>query len=98
MEVPADLCPHHYRSLFTLEGMLSICLHLHFVIVHLDPSPADADLLFVCLISRLLIFFKANFFENFFQDCQQSVKHFVGPDLGPNCLQRLSGDDKNHRV
>ena len=21
--------------------------------------------------------------------------HFVGPDLGPNCLQRLSEDDKN---
>ena len=21
------------------------------------------------------------------------VRHFVGPDLGPNCLQRLSADD-----
>ena len=21
--------------------------------------------------------------------------HFVGPDLGPNCLQRLSADDKS---
>ena len=21
----------------------------------------------------------------------------VGPDLGPNCLQRLSADDKSHR-
>ena len=21
---------------------------------------------------------------------------FVGPDLGPNCLQRLSADDKSH--
>ena len=21
-------------------------------------------------------------------------RHFVGPDLGPNCLQRLSADDK----
>ena len=22
--------------------------------------------------------------------------HTVGPDLGPNCLQRLSADDKSH--
>ena len=22
------------------------------------------------------------------------ARHFVGPDLGPNCLQRLSADDK----
>ena len=22
----------------------------------------------------------------------------VGPDLGPNCLQRLSADDKSHRL
>ena len=21
----------------------------------------------------------------------------IGPDLGPNCLQRLSAEDKNHR-
>ena len=25
------------------------------------------------------------------------ARHFVGPDLGPNCLQRLSADDKSHR-
>ena len=24
-------------------------------------------------------------------------RHFVGPDLGPNCLQRLSADDKSRR-
>ena len=24
------------------------------------------------------------------------ARHFVGPDLGPNCLQRLSADDKCH--
>ena len=32
--------------------------------------------------------------------CQNSLdpdqaRHFVGPDLGPNCLQRLSGDNKS---
>ena len=24
---------------------------------------------------------------------QDQARHFVGPDLGPNCLQRLSADD-----
>ena len=24
---------------------------------------------------------------------QDQVRHFVGPDLGPNCLQRLSADN-----
>ena len=24
-------------------------------------------------------------------------RHYVGPDLGPNCLQRLSTDDKSRR-
>ena len=52
---------------------------------------------------RLQIFFKIIFFffKKFFQECHQSVKqfdpdqaqHFIGPDLGPNCLQRLSADD-----
>ena len=26
------------------------------------------------------------------------ARHFVGPDLGPNCLQRLSADDKSALV
>ena len=25
-------------------------------------------------------------------------RHFVGPDLGPNCLQRLLADDKSRRL
>ena len=45
-----------------------------------------------------LIFFKINFFENFYQNTVRmsnsldpdQAPHFVGPDLGPNCLQRLS--------
>ena len=37
----------------------------------------------------LLIFFsKINFYEN--------VRRFVGPDFGPNCLQRLSEDDMSN--
>ena len=39
------------------------------------------------------------FFEKIFQEYHQSVKHldpdqarrFVGPDLGPNCLQKIVG-------
>ena len=54
------------------------------------------------LFCHLLIFFKINFFKKFFQEYHQSVsnsldpdqgQHFVGPDLGPNCLQRLLADD-----
>ena len=28
-------------------------------------------------------------------DGSKSGRHFVGPDLGPNCLQRLSADDNS---
>ena len=49
----------------------------------------------------LLIFFKIEIFKKNFQEYHRSIKqfgsksgrHFVGPDLGPNCLQRLSADD-----
>ena len=55
---------------------------------------------FIC---HLLIIFKINFFEKFSQQYHQNVKqfgsrsgpHFVGPDLGPNCLQMQSADDKS---
>ena len=26
---------------------------------------------------------------------REKARHFVGPDLGPNCLQRLSADDSS---
>ena len=42
----------------------------------------------------LLNFFKINFFEKFFQEHYQSVSNALDPDLGPNCMQRLSADDK----
>ena len=48
-------------------------------------------------------FFKTNFFEIFIQEYHQGVKQlgfrsgrdFVGPYLGPNCLQRLLADNKS---
>ena len=53
-----------------------------------------------CVLSSV-DFFKIIFFEKFFQEYHQSVKQFgsrsdncsVWPDLGQNCLQRLSTDD-----
>ena len=43
-----------------------------------------------------------NLFLKVFQLYHQGVKQFAGPtfclhDLGPNCLQRLSADNKNHQ-
>ena len=57
------------------------------------------------LFCRLLIFFPINFFKIFFQEYYQSVKQFqsragptfVGPDLGPNCLQMLSADNTGRK-
>ena len=45
-------------------------------------------------------FFQPNSFKiNFFiQEHYQSVKDSVRPDLGPNCLQRLSEEDKSSHV
>ena len=53
------------------------------------------------LFCPLLIFFKINFFENSSWNTIRvsnsldpgRARHFVGPDLGLNCLQRLSVDD-----
>ena len=43
-------------------------------------------------------FFKINFFEKLFQEYYQGVKRFVGPDLGQNCLKKLSADLKLHSL
>ena len=62
---------------------------------------------FSSFFCRLLhFFFKINFFKKFFLERYQSVKRFgsrsdgryVSSDLGPNCLQRLSADDKYFTV
>ena len=49
---------------------------------------------------RLLIFFQKFTFSKMFYDIfrvlisldTDQARRFVGPDLGPNCLQRLSAD------
>ena len=57
---------------------------------------------FICC--RLLTFFKINVFKKFYQEHYSSIKQLgsrsgpmfhVGPDLGPNCLQRISAEDKS---
>ena len=48
-----------------------------------------------------MIFSKLKFSNNSFRNTirvsnsldPDQARHFVGPDLGPNCLQRLSADD-----
>ena len=48
-----------------------------------------------CAICQLLS--KSTFLENSFRNTNSvdpgQARHFVRPDLGPNCLQRLSADD-----
>ena len=54
------------------------------------------------VFSHQLIFFKSTFSKNSFITVSNSLdpnqaQHFVGPDLGPNCLQRLSQDDNSRQ-
>ena len=57
------------------------------------------------LLSSADFFKKLTFSKKFFQEHYKGVKHLdpgqdrqnVGPDLGPNCLQRIPTDDKSHR-
>ena len=56
------------------------------------------------LFRPLLIFSKSTFSKNSFRNTitvsnsldPDQDRRSVGPDLGPNCLQRLSADDKSH--
>ena len=53
---------------------------------------------FACFCRPLIFFFKFNFFENFFREYHQSVKHFGSrSDLGLNCFQRLTADDTSKK-
>ena len=61
---------------------------------------------FSCFCYRLLTFFsKLTFSKKSFRNAIRLFnglgldqdRHFVGPDLGPNCLQRLSADDESRR-
>ena len=57
-------------------------------------------MLFCCL---WIFFFKSTFSKTSFRNTirlsnsldPDQARHYVGPDLGPNCLQRLLADDKS---
>ena len=60
---------------------------------------------FFMFYCRLLTLFKINFFKNSITNTirvsngldSDQDRRSVGPDLGPNCLQRLSTDDNSLR-
>ena len=49
---------------------------------------------------NFFFFFKKLFQEHFQSDHldPDQDRHFVGPDLGPNCLHRLSADDNSSQL
>ena len=62
--------------------------------------PAKLFMLFCCL----LIFFKIIFSKNYFRNTiwvsskdPDQARHFVGPDMRPNCLQKLSRADTGRK-
>ena len=61
-----------------------------------------------CFCRLLISFFKITFYENEIRNTikesnskdPEQARHFVGPDLGPNCLQNLmlSADDTSRQI
>ena len=82
---------------FSCDKVYITCMQIY----QLTPCPLGIFHAFC----RLLIFFKINFFEKKFQECHpienrldpDQTRHFVRPDLGPICLQRLSADDTSRQ-
>ena len=58
---------------------------------------------FSCFFVVRVLFLKLTFSKKSFRNTimvsnsldPDQARHFVGPDLGPNCLQRLSAEDKS---
>ena len=78
------------RGMFTMTPILTICMLSNFS----------------CFCCHLLTFFRINFklfFSGTHSDCQTDYNrldpdqdcHSDGPDLGPNCFQRLLAGDNN---
>ena len=74
------------------------CPHQHSVNNYFNSLPPGK---FFMLFLLSADFFKINFFKNSFRNTvsvsnrldQDQSRRFVGPDLGPICLQKLSADD-----
>ena len=67
-----------------------------------DSDSSDSCKIIIYPFLSSADFFKINFFlKNSFRNTislsnsldPDQARHFVGPDLGPKCLQRLSADD-----
>ena len=69
-------------------------------------QPSEFLVFLHAFIGRLLIFFQNQLFRK--KSLTNTIRvlnsldpdqarHFVGPDLGPNCLQKLSADDNYSR-
>ena len=62
---------------------------------------SSADFFKITIFEKFLIFSKSLFLKNSFRNTTRvsdsldpdQARHFGGPDLGPNCLQKLSADD-----
>ena len=75
--------------------------HYNFLYMEIKLTLCMLGILCFCCFSTAI--FKINFSKNSFRytirvlnslDPDQD-RHSVGPDLGPNCLQRLSADNKS---
>ena len=72
----------YFNQLLGFQILLLLFLNTFILLCHIS--------LFECWI-----FFKTIRASNSLDPDQ--ARHFDGPDLGPNCLQRLSADDKSRR-
>ena len=84
---------HIFGTEFAMTTKFALCQK----ILPVNKLCAHQEILM--LFCHLLIFFKINFFKKFFQEYHMSnsldpdkARHFVGPHLGPTCLQRLPSD------
>ena len=78
----------------------------------LQCQPIAVSIFSLCLLGNFeCILFSADLFQNqLFRKILSGIppvsnsldpdqaQHFVGPDLGPNCLQRLSADDPSKPI
>ena len=85
LPVPAASTAGSYRlELFLLSYDLTLCMLGNFVCFFV-----------VCGYFFFKLTFRNTIRVSNSLDADQA-RHFVGPGLGPNCLQRLLADDKSH--
>ena len=101
------------KQLFAADDFSRRHFQMHFLTwrFRVKPEILKYKTITLCMLCTFHDFFfsSVNFFRNqlkkIYQEYHQSVKYlnpdqarrFVGPDLGPNCLQRFSAEDKIRR-